>query len=201
MTLPGSDDVYRMLFRNVSSSIDPLIRPKGVRARSGPSYNFDQRMTDLMTNWQMNYWLRVDNQNSMGVPLELRSPFLDYRVVEFAFTMPMEFLIRDGWMKWLLRRAMEDLLPPEVIWRRQKMGFPFPMREWLGRSKTSLLTMIAPLDCPYLDMRKLRDEYEALRRRNPQYLWNLLSIALWWKRCISNQEFSSLDLKQQAVSG
>ena len=98
----------------------------------GHQTTFHERMIDYMTDWLMNYWLRIDNQNSMGVPLELRLPFLDYRVVEFGFTLPMEFLIRDGWMKWLLRCAMEDLLPRDVVWRKRKMGFPFPTEAMAG---------------------------------------------------------------------
>ena len=111
----------------------------------------------------MNYWLRIDNQNSMGVPLELRLPFLDYRVVEFGFKLPMEFLIRDGWMKWLLRSAMEDLLPADVVWRKRKMGFPFPLKQWLGRFKARILSMIQPLDSPYLDMKRFIAGYETIR--------------------------------------
>ena len=80
----------------------------------------------------MNYWLRIDNQNSMGVPLELRSPFLDYRVVEFGFTLPMEFLIRDGWMKWILRSAMEDLLPARCGMAKAEDGLPVPYGAMAG---------------------------------------------------------------------
>ena len=94
-----------------------------------------------MSHWLMNYWLRIDNQNSMGVPLELRLPFLDYRVVEFGFTLPLGLLMRDGWMKWLVRRTMRDRLPAEVVWRKRKMGFPFPLKEWLGQFRDRILSM------------------------------------------------------------
>jgi asparagine synthetase B (glutamine-hydrolysing) len=144
-------------------------------------------MIEFMTDWRMNYWLRLDNQTSMGVPLELRLPFLDYRVVEYGFTMPFEYLMRDGWMKWLLRSAMADLLPLEVTWRKQKAGFPFPLREWLGQFRHRILTMIQPLDCPYLDMQKFNTGYERIRRRNPEDLWCLISLAMWWKRCVQGE--------------
>jgi asparagine synthase (glutamine-hydrolysing) len=147
-------------------------------------------MIENMSQWRMNYWLRIDNQNSMGVPLELRLPFLDYRVVEFGFRLPMEFLIRDGWMKWLLRCAMTDLLPREVVWRKWKKGFPFPLSQWLGQFEDRILSMIQPLDCPYLDMKKFNTGYSALREQNPVYLWCLISLGMWWKRCVQGDRLS-----------
>jgi asparagine synthase (glutamine-hydrolysing) len=147
-------------------------------------------MNDNMSHWLMNYWLRIDNQNSMGVPLELRLPFLDYRVVEFGFTMPMEFLIRDGWMKWLLRCAMEDLLPRDVVWRKRKVGFPFPLKQWLGQFKGRILAMVHPLDSPFLDMKKLDSGYDTMREQDPTHLWCLISLAMWWKRCVQGDRLS-----------
>ena len=59
----------------------------------------------------------------MGIPIEGRSPFLDYRVVELALTLPVTYFIRHGWHKWIVRKALEELLPQEVVWRKQKAGF------------------------------------------------------------------------------
>jgi asparagine synthase (glutamine-hydrolysing) len=95
--LPWAPRLYHGLVKDrLQPACDPFVSPNGVSAHAGPSDNIDQRMIDYMSHWLMNYWLRIDNQNSMGVPLELRLPFLDYRVVEFGFTLPLEFLIRDG---------------------------------------------------------------------------------------------------------
>ena len=194
LLLPRAPRLRRLYHNLVKDEIppgcDPFVKPKGISAHAGPSDDVQQRMIDNMTHWLMNYWLRIDNQNSMGVPLELRLPFLDYRVVELGSTLPMEFLIRDGWMKWLLRCAMEDLLPRDVVWRKRKMGFPFPLKPWLGRFKDRILTMIQPLDSPYLDMRKFNTSYETLREHDPVYLWCLISLAMWWKRCVQGDRLS-----------
>ncbi|HEX2520573.1 MAG TPA: asparagine synthase (glutamine-hydrolyzing), partial [Terriglobia bacterium] len=181
--LPGAPRLYHSLVKDgIPPGCDPFVMPKDVSAHAGPSDDLHGRLIDDMTHWRMNYWLRIDNQNSMGVPLELRLPFLDYRVVEFGFTLPMEFLIRDGWMKWLLRSAVEDLLPRDVVWRKRKMGFPFPLKPWLGHFKGRILSMLQPLDSPYLDMKKFNTGYEAMREHDPTYLWCLISLAMWWKR-------------------
>jgi len=186
--VPWAPRVYHKLLNDrIPKECDPFISPGSVEAHVGPSEDIQDLMIDYMTDWLMNYWLRIDNQNSMGVPIELRSPFLDYRVVELGFSLPLEFLIRDGWMKWILRSAMEDQLPHGVVWRKQKVGFPFPLKEWLGRVKGRLLSMIQPLDSPYLNMQKFVAGYETIRQHDPSYLWCLVSLAMWWKRCVQGE--------------
>jgi asparagine synthase (glutamine-hydrolysing) len=57
-------------------------------------------------------------------------PFLDYRIVEFALSLDPKYKISSTWTKWVLRKAAEDVLPPQVTWRRSKMGYPTPMARW-----------------------------------------------------------------------
>ena len=75
-------------------------------------------------------------------------PFLDPNIVDYCLRLPPEYLIRKGWMKWILRMSVRDALPEEVIWRRRKMGFPFPIREWLRASKSVIGVNLRKLDCP-----------------------------------------------------
>ena len=124
----------------------------------------------------------------MGVPIELRCPFLDHRVVELGFRLPMTYLIRDGWTKWILRIALHNDLPEEVVWRRHKMGFPFPRAGLLGQSKTHLLLALVDLECPFIDPEILRTHYDLLREVDANYLWNVLSFGLWWKTSIQGRQ-------------
>ena len=78
----------------------------------------------------------------MCTPIEQRLPFLDHRVVDFAFSLPLTYLIRDGWLKWILRKSVEELLPAEVAWRRRKLGFPFPIESWLVENKASFFAAV-----------------------------------------------------------
>jgi asparagine synthetase B (glutamine-hydrolysing) len=78
-------------------------------------------------------------------------------------------------------------LPPEIVWRRRKMGFPFPLPGWLRRRKAPLLSMLASLDCPFVDARRLHDHYDEMLARNARRLWCILSVGLWWKRCVQGQ--------------
>jgi asparagine synthase (glutamine-hydrolysing) len=75
--------------------------------------------------------LKWDDRNSMAFNIEARYPFLDYRLVEWAVSLPPEMNFRRGWNKLLLRHALCDILPPAVQWRRSKVGFETPQSVWI----------------------------------------------------------------------
>jgi asparagine synthase (glutamine-hydrolysing) len=76
--------------------------------------------------------LRFADRNSMAHAVEVRLPFLDHLLVEFLFSLPPEFKIHEGWTKWLLRKSVEDVLPGEIIWRKDKVGFEPPQKIWMS---------------------------------------------------------------------
>ena len=127
---------------------------------------------DALTNTRMPYWLASGDRGYMGVPLEVRAPFLDYRVVELACKLPITYLFRHGWHKWILRKAMEDLLPDDILWRRNKMGFPFPYERFFLESRPLLDTIISKSKNPYIDCR-----YHD-RIIND---WEIISFLLWYE--------------------
>lgn len=75
--------------------------------------------------------LHYEDRMSMASSREMRVPFLDYRLVSLLLPSPAETKLRDGWTKWLLRKAMEPYLPPEAAWRRDKRHFALPQARWL----------------------------------------------------------------------
>jgi asparagine synthase (glutamine-hydrolysing) len=75
--------------------------------------------------------LRYADRNSMAHGREVRLPFLSHELVEFIFLLPSHFKIKDGWTKWLLRKAMEKNLPAGITWRRDKVGFEPPQKDWM----------------------------------------------------------------------
>lgn len=119
----------------------------------------------------------------MAHGLESRVPFLDTAVVEFAATLPADVKFKDGNLKHALKEAMRDVLPPAIVDRRDKMGFPVPLTEWVNDELRDFV-----LDCfssdaarsrPYLsedfDVRELIDQERAFSRN----LWGLFSLELW----------------------
>jgi asparagine synthase (glutamine-hydrolysing) len=162
-----------------------------VMLRDAKPASFNERMIANMGAGQMNYWLRSGNKSNYAIPIEARVPFLDYRVVEYAFTLPPQYLIHGGWHKWILRMVAKDILPDEVVWRREKMGFPFPYREWLAYSKRVVKTKVEGVECPYLNPRPLMKEYDRVLAQDPLLLWRTICLALWWKKMIQKRPLSA----------
>ena len=110
--------------------------------------------------------VHYEDRTSMAWSREIRLPFLDYRLVELLVRLAPELKLRDGWTKWVLRKAMEGYLPESVVWRRDKQGFTLPQALWLKhelREKVEalfagdLLTVALGL----VDRKALRRTYSA----------------------------------------
>lgn len=79
--------------------------------------------------------LRYADRNAMAHSREVRLPFLDHELVAFLFGLPEDYKIHQGWSKYLLRKAFEDVLPPAIAWRRDKVGYEAPQREWMAHQR------------------------------------------------------------------
>jgi asparagine synthase (glutamine-hydrolysing) len=75
--------------------------------------------------------LRFADRNSMAHSVEVRLPFLSHQLVEFLFTLPPQYKIHQGWTKWILRKSVENILPNEIAWRKDKVGFEPPQKKWM----------------------------------------------------------------------
>jgi asparagine synthase (glutamine-hydrolysing) len=129
--------------------------------------------------------MRVDKM-SMGVSLEGRVPFLDHKFVELALGIPSALKIKNGVLKYILKKAVRGVIPDAII-DRPKQGFGVPVHEWclgaLGeRARTELAEFCGATDL--LDYRGIATLVE--RRRGPE-LWYLLNLALWWKHFIADR--------------
>src|SRR6185437_4774710 len=80
--------------------------------------------------------LRYEDRSSMAFSIESRVPFLDHPLVEFVLSLLTAYKIHAGWSKFVERRAGDDLVPSEIVWRRDKLGFATPQQTW----KLALLT-------------------------------------------------------------
>jgi asparagine synthase (glutamine-hydrolysing) len=93
--------------------------------------NLNELLFDYLTLYSLPHLLKYEDRNSMAHSIEARVPFTDHRLVEYVFSIPAVYKIRHGWTKWLLRLAVRDLLPPEIVWRKDKLGFVAP--PWASR--------------------------------------------------------------------
>ena len=122
--------------------------------------------------------LRYEDRNSMAFGVETRLPFMDFRLVEFCVGLPLEYKIKDGWSKWILRKAMSPKVPAEVIWRKDKIGFEAPDSIWTSDrlSEVRQTVLRSPLVRAISSERKLKRSYSSLAQR---VQWRLYSLAVW----------------------
>jgi asparagine synthase (glutamine-hydrolysing) len=78
--------------------------------------------------------LRYADRNSMAHSLEVRLPFLSHELVEFVFSLPSTYKINEGWTKYIMRHSLGSILPKEITWRVDKIGYEPPQKKWMERS-------------------------------------------------------------------
>jgi len=136
--------------------------------------------------------LHIDDRSSMAHSVESRAPFLDYRLVEFLFSLGPEYKIRDGFTKYVLRQSMKGVLPEEVRTRRDKMGFATPLETWL---KTSLKEKVYGIlsskefaSRPYFEqgaaLKAFKDFTEGKPGVNHYTIWSWVNLELWHRKFI-----------------
>jgi asparagine synthase (glutamine-hydrolysing) len=100
--------------------------------------------------------LRYEDRSSMAFSIESRVPFLDHPLVEFVLSLPPHLKIHDGWTKFVQRKASEGLVPSEIVWRRDKLGFATPQQAWKRTLVGPLRDFVNQADVPmFLDRTRL----------------------------------------------
>lgn len=131
-------------------------------------------------NWlRVPFWVNAMDKSMMQIPVEVRMPYLDHRLVEYIFRLPVSYLYRDGWTKYILRRSMQGLLPDSVVWRKQKMGFTVPKERWLRQHKemlTASLTDNKESLKGFINVDRMLDDLSSVPTN---ILWRSANFAKW----------------------
>ncbi|HEY0771679.1 MAG TPA: asparagine synthase-related protein, partial [Sphingobacteriaceae bacterium] len=129
---------------------------------------------------QLPHLLRYEDRNSMRHSIETRLPFLDYRVVERCVSLPVKFKIRKGWTKYILRKAVDSILPASIVWRKNKFGFEAPEKTWLSKYQDQMLEEIkmSRLLGFYCDIAVLIKNFRSMSLKDQ---WMYFNIARWEK--------------------
>jgi len=147
--------------------------------------------------------VHYEDRMSMAFAREIRLPFLDYRLVSILLPIPPEYKLRDGWTKWIFRKAMEDYLPKEITWRKDKQSFTIPQGEWIKnelREHFDALLSGDMLTAAYglVDQKALQHLYLQFCKQPPnkgpisfKEILVPISLEIWARRFESHLRFSS----------
>ncbi|HZH35421.1 MAG TPA: asparagine synthase (glutamine-hydrolyzing) [Pyrinomonadaceae bacterium] len=136
--------------------------------------------------------LMKQDQMSMAASIESRVPFLDHKLVEFTARLPEKFKIRGKTTKWILREAMRESLPPEIL-TRKKMGFPVPLGNWLRREFRSIVDEYVlserALQRGIFEPDFVRDivSRHNAGENHDERLWFLINFEMWQRQFIEEE--------------
>lgn len=144
--------------------------------------------------------LRNYDRDSMASSVEIRMPFLDYRIVELAFSLGWRSKLHGGWSKSIVRDACADFMPKEVCYRRTKLGFNAPILDWMRGPYRQFFedTVADPAfaSCPLIDHPETvrEDLRKFLAGENATFhqaadIWNRIQPYLW-ERAMIKQDFA-----------
>lgn len=126
--------------------------------------------------------LQVEDRMSMAHGLESRVPLLDHPLVEFAATVPADMKFKGGNMKHLLKQVFAEEIPQEILHRRDKMGFPVPLKEWFeGDLKEFVMDIFSTMAIrhrPFINSGAVLKNF-GTEARFSRKTWGLLSLELW----------------------
>ncbi len=171
-------------------------------AKNFPQPIFPEPFDSYLTNMQyreLKYTklpraLRSVDRESMAFGRELRVPILDYRLVEFALSLPPEAKIHGGHLRYAMREAAKKIIP-KTLAETPKRSLPNPMRAWFqDELKTWLRGILASKSFgarPYFDQKKVLQEFDRYCfEKNPQnafHIWQWVSIELWFRNFIDKK--------------
>ncbi|MCO6431656.1 MAG: asparagine synthase (glutamine-hydrolyzing) [Deltaproteobacteria bacterium] len=178
-------EAIRPLINAVYSDIEPVFAKfkEIFNGKNVERASYFDSMTNFDFKTLLPALLQVEDRVSMAHGLESRVPLIDHPLIEFAATVPSNVKFEGGELKLLLKETFSDVIPPEVLKNKDKMGFPVPLSEWI---KGDLFEFIC--DTFKSSRAKQRSylkegfEIESLVSREGKFdrnLWGLLSLELW----------------------
>ena len=172
---------------SVAEQADPAEYIEALYRASDAEVPLDRILNvDVLSYLPENLMVKTDIAG-MASALEVRSPLMDHRIMEFAAALPAELKIKDNVLKYFLKTAAKEMLPAEII-NRQKQGFGLPLSNWI-REDLKEMTRDLLLDRSSLErgffkkqgVHKLLDEHMSGQRDHCYRIWNLLCLELWFR--------------------
>jgi len=151
-------------------------------------FNTGNELNNLL-NLDLKTWLPNDlflknDKMTMAHSVEARVPFMDHELVEFCATLPPEQKLRLFKDKYVYRKAVEKILPPQIS-RRRKQGFTIPLKEWLERGlRDYALELLNSVRIDFLNKEYLEETFQTAEQNLYQrrQFWTLLFFLEWWRQ-------------------
>ncbi|MES2701951.1 MAG: asparagine synthase (glutamine-hydrolyzing) [Bacteroidota bacterium] len=167
-------------------TVDWLKGTEPARIHSQPASSLHENLLRQLHGEPLPALLRYEDRNSMAWSVESRTPFMDYRLVEFNLGLPERFAYRNGVRKAVLRTAMHGVIPKAIEQRRDKMGFVTPEEVWLkGEGRQWFLDTIDNTSRQFSDIieaDKLRTHIDNIMSGKESFTflpWRLASLGMW----------------------
>lgn len=145
----------------------------------------DKKLYEMFVDTNLSALLHYEDRNSMAFSVESRVPFLDYNLVEFMFSTPADQKIRNGWTKYVYRRAMKGLIPEEVRLRRDKMGFVTPEEVWMKNTMRpqfeQIISQVSDND-PVFTASALKESFQSVAGGSKPFNftpWRWMNTIIW----------------------
>jgi len=193
MLRPSAIDIRGPRLNRVDSLLDIGLGSAGV---------VERQVADLC-RFSVPALLHWEDRMSMALAREIRVPYLDYRLVETLLPLAPEWKLRNGWSKWVFRKAMEPHLPREITWRKDKQGFVTPQGEWLKTALRPPVTALLQGDlltaaCGLVDRTALQRRYAAYCRQPSDQggisfndVFNPIALEVWMRRFESHLQMDA----------
>lgn len=154
-----------------------------------PKFNssLNNELYSLIFHTSLPRLLTGGDKVAMSFSVESRNPFLDYRIVEFGLSLPYNYKICNGYMKYILRESMKSLIPPEIYNRKDKIGFILPenrfTNETLLNQIKEIIFGIKDNDVININLFKKHFFDNSINKKDWKF-WKTFSYLMWYKRFI-----------------
>ena len=182
LKIPGSKNfVLRGFILKILSIIIGKKNTESLLKKFGINFTFNLNETLAIQFQQslVNLLYNADRQ-SMAHSVESRLPFMDYRLVEFLFSVPACYKIHNGWTKYIARIAFDNKLPNEVCWRKDKMGWPVPEEVWFSGDLNKWFNKELKNNSNFLSKVGISKNELSYNKKSNKIKVRLLNLSRWY---------------------
>jgi len=178
-------NIYGLISNNLKNNFKDKL--SCIKERGFSSLN--SMLYEYLVGINLKSLLRYEDRNSMAFSIEARTPFADdIELINYVFSIPSSYKIHNGWSKSLLREAIKGLVPDDIRFRKDKIGFATPEKEWISEMKDLFFDYLDDDLKYYINVDFLKNNWYDILLRQPNNdstpLWRFINFAIWKKKFI-----------------